>query len=320
MNENVHPKLFISYSWDCEDNNNHMNWVLKLATNLRMHGVDVYLDQWDARLGNDLAFFMEQGLTSSQLVLCVCSENYVKKANSGKGGVGYEKRILSADLMSNINVNYIIPIIRNNQNKTLPHFLSGLKYADFSIDKDYLTTYTELLARIYNEDLKRKPELGNNPFSSTQTSCIISQLLNIQEVEFYNPTMCDIVKFDYKRNSGKYTIGEGDYKFTIKFSECGCNSIYCYRDHILRIGYNPKFKSFPEPQDFQEFDYTSRCKSLLVGEVLILENHMHKFAAIKILSVKKNNVDIDHLVEFSYKIYNDIELVNMKVNLTNNIN
>ena len=143
-----------------------MNWVLKLATDLRKHGVDVFLDQWDARLGNDLAFFMEQGLTSSQLVLCICSENYVRKANLGKGGVGYEKRILSADLMSGTNIDYIIPIIRNNKNKTLPNFLSGIKYADFSVDENYLSIYTELLARIYNEDLKRKPDLGNNSFSS----------------------------------------------------------------------------------------------------------------------------------------------------------
>lgn len=310
MNSINHPKLFISYSWDCEENKNHKNWVLKLATDLRRHGVDVYLDQWDARLGNDLAFFMEQGLTTSQLVLCVCSENYVKKANLGKGGVGYEKRILSADLMSNTNVDYIIPIIRNNQNKTLPHFLSGIKYADFSKDEDYLSIYTELLARIYDEDLKHKPKLGNNPFSSTQTSHVISQLLHIQEVEFNNPAMSGIVKFDYKRNNGNFTIGDSLYKFTLSFSEGGDNSIYCYKDYILRIGYNPEFNSFPDSCDFYKFDFTSRYKRLLVGEILILENQMHKFAVIKIISIKTNNVDIDHLVEFSYKIYNDIELVN----------
>ena len=319
MNDIEHPKLFISYSWDSKENNNHMSWVLKLATDLRRHGVDVYLDQWDARLGNDLAFFMEQGLTTSQLVLCICSENYVTKANLGKDGVGYEKRILSADLMSNINTDYIIPIIRNNQNKKLPIFLSGFKYADFSKDEDYLSSYTELLARIYNEDLNHKPELGNNPFSSKRMSCVISQKLKIQEVEFYNPILNGTVKFDYKRNSGKFIIGDGIYKFILKFSGCGYNSIHCYNDYILHIGYNPEFKEFPEPNDFQKFDYTSRCKSLLVGEILVLENRMHKFAAIKILSVKKNNVDIDHLVEFSYKIYNDIELVSLNGQQTDNI-
>lgn len=35
----------------------------------------------------------------------------------------------------------------------------------------------------------------------------------------------------------------------------------------------------------------------------VLENSNNRFAAIKILKVKKNNVDIDHLLEFEYKIY-----------------
>lgn len=46
-------KTFISYAWDSEE---HKNWVLKLASDLRRHGVDTILDQWDVRLGNDLPF------------------------------------------------------------------------------------------------------------------------------------------------------------------------------------------------------------------------------------------------------------------------
>ena len=69
-------KAFISYAWDSEE---HNEWVLKLASDLRRHGVDVILDQWDARLGNDLSFFMEQGLTASHFVLCVCNDKYIKK-------------------------------------------------------------------------------------------------------------------------------------------------------------------------------------------------------------------------------------------------
>lgn len=41
-------KAFISYAWDNEE---HKNWVLKLASDLRHHGIDAILDQWDARLG-----------------------------------------------------------------------------------------------------------------------------------------------------------------------------------------------------------------------------------------------------------------------------
>lgn len=48
------------------------------------------------------------------MVLCVCSEDYVNKANSGIGGTGYESMIISQDLLSNVNLKYIIPIVRNN--------------------------------------------------------------------------------------------------------------------------------------------------------------------------------------------------------------
>lgn len=51
------PKVFISYSWDTEGENlEHKKWVLDLATKLRFHGVDVTLDQFDLRLGDDLPF------------------------------------------------------------------------------------------------------------------------------------------------------------------------------------------------------------------------------------------------------------------------
>lgn len=303
MNDTNNPKVFISYSWDNEKNDDHKNWVKKLATDLIRHGVDVILDQWDVRLGNDLAFFMEQGLTKSQLVICICSEQYAAKANQQKGGVGYEKRIMCADLISDANKDYIIPIIRNNPEKVRPTFLKGLRYADFTNDTNYVSSYGDLLARIYNEDLKQKPILGENPFKSSKISEKINLITTLQGVEFCNPASEGIVEFDYKRNSGRYTIGGGIYSFVLAFSECGFDSIYCYRDHIRRIGYNPQYTDFPNSDKLADFDYTSRCKSLHIGEILTLENSNSQFAAIKILGIRKNKVDIGHLVKFSYKIY-----------------
>ena len=111
------PKLFISYS---HDNKEHKEWVKKLATDLRQYmGVDVILDQWDLRFGGDLSLFMEQGVSESSLVMCVCSDTYIQKANKGIGGSGYEKMILTRDLIQNTNVDYIIPVMRCNQNKEL---------------------------------------------------------------------------------------------------------------------------------------------------------------------------------------------------------
>ena len=99
--------LFISYSHDSEE---HKEWVAKLASNLLSHGVDVILDRWDLRLGDDLLFFMENGLSKSNLVLVICSSLYVEKANAGKCGTGYEKRILSADMLSGEKKNFIIQL------------------------------------------------------------------------------------------------------------------------------------------------------------------------------------------------------------------
>ena len=297
-------KAFISYAWDSDE---HNNWVLKLATDLRRHGIDVILDQWDARLGNDLPFFMEQGLTDSHFVLCICSDKYIEKANGGIGGAGYEKRIIASEMMNNSDKRYIIPIIKgNSRTEKVPTFLSGLKYVDFD-NRNYFDCYQELLERIYDEDIKKKPPLGENPFVSTTISDQITSKLKKEKITFQNPVFVGKVSFDYKRNSGSFTIGEGDYMFKTKWSECGHNSIHCYRDHVFRLGYNPTFKDFPTPDEFINFDFSSRAKSVNVGEIVLLENHKHKFAALKILNVVRKSEDIGHLLEFEYKIYKIIE-------------
>ncbi len=88
------PRVFVSYSHDSEV---HKDWVLKLATDLRRNGVDASLDRWDVSPGGDISGFMERGLRGADRVVVVCSEKYVKKANAGEGGVGYEKMIVTAE-------------------------------------------------------------------------------------------------------------------------------------------------------------------------------------------------------------------------------
>lgn len=301
--ESMTKTAFISYSWDNEE---HKDWTRKLASDLRRHGVDVILDQWDARLGNDLTFFMEQGLTASHFVLCICSDKYIPKANGGIGGVGYEKRILAAEMMNGSNKRFVIPIIKgNSQANKLPIFLAGLKYVDFD-NGSYYDNYRELLERIYDEDVKKKPPLGCNPFVSTAISDQITTKLNIEKIEFHNPSLKGKVSFDYKRNSGSYTIGEGDYVFATSWSECGTNTIHCYRDDIYRLGYNPNYTEFPSPNEFINFDFSSRSKAVHVGEIVLLENHNHKFAALRITKVVTRMEDLNHLLEFEYKIYKDV--------------
>ena len=57
------PKVFISYSWTSEEYRNH---VIEFATQLRNHGVDVVLDAWDLKPGQDMYVFMEQCVTNKK--------------------------------------------------------------------------------------------------------------------------------------------------------------------------------------------------------------------------------------------------------------
>jgi hypothetical protein len=160
----VIPKVFISYSHDSQD---HKKWVLDFSTRLRNNGVDATLDQWDLKPGDDLPHFMEHGLASADRVLMVCTEKYVEKANSGAGGVGYEKMIVTADLLKTIDSNKVIPLVRQSGGTAVPSFLRSKLFLDFSRSDQFEFSFDELIRTLHNSPLFEKPPVSNNPFVST---------------------------------------------------------------------------------------------------------------------------------------------------------
>ncbi|KMV28345.1 SEFIR domain-containing protein [Photobacterium swingsii] len=156
------PKVFISYS---HDNEEHKDWVYKLATDLMAKGIDTILDQWDLELGANLPKFMENGLHDSDRVLVVCTDNYNSKSNNSLGGVGFENTILTTELMYNQQTTKFIPIIRSvsSQQKT-PRCLASRLYIDFSNDEYIDDSFNQLVHEIYGLKLRPKPKLGKNPF------------------------------------------------------------------------------------------------------------------------------------------------------------
>jgi hypothetical protein len=161
------PKVFISYSHDSLE---HKKWVLDLAIRMRNNGIDAIIDQWELKPGDDLPHFMEKNLEDSDSILMICSEKYVLKANSGTGGVGYEKMIITSTLLSNIDENKIIPIIKQESTNSVPTFLKTKLYLDFSKDDDYEFSFDELIRKIHKSPLYIKPVIGNNPFKNNQNT------------------------------------------------------------------------------------------------------------------------------------------------------
>jgi hypothetical protein len=159
------PAVFISYSHDSQE---HKQWVLDLATRLRSSGVDAILDQWELGPGSDLPQFMEQNLARASRVLMICTERYVEKANGGVGGVGYEKMIVTADLLRRIGSNRVIPIVRQAGSVQLPTFLGTKMYIDLSTEDLFESGMDQLLRDLLSAPLFVKPPLGSDPFKVTK--------------------------------------------------------------------------------------------------------------------------------------------------------
>jgi hypothetical protein len=156
------PKVFISYSHDTPQ---HKDWVRNLASGLRNNGIDAVLDQWDLSPGQDMAAFMAGGIQTADRVLLICTSPYVSKAEGGTGGVGYERLVVTAEVIGSINTIKFIPIVRNNAGACkVPNFLGPRMYIDFSNDAEYPIKLEELMREIHQAPAVVRPPLGDNPF------------------------------------------------------------------------------------------------------------------------------------------------------------
>ncbi|MBF0564735.1 MAG: toll/interleukin-1 receptor domain-containing protein [Nitrospirae bacterium] len=158
MNGEKIRKVFISYSHDSDA---HKAWVLKLATDLWHRGVEAILDHWHLRLGRDLNTFMQKGVSDSDRVLMICTETYVKKANEGSVGVGYEGFIINREVAKNIDTDKFIPIFIDNPRLKLPDFIGRPLGVDFAKEEQYLTNLERLVHEIY--EIINIPTLGKPP-------------------------------------------------------------------------------------------------------------------------------------------------------------
>jgi hypothetical protein len=160
------PKVFISYSWTSDE---HADWVLDLATRLRRSSsVDVVLDRWDLKPGQDKFKFMEQMSTDPtvQRVLVICDKRYAERADARLGGVGTESTIISQEVYNQVAQEKFIPIVAErdlNDEPFLPVFLKSRLYIDLSDPRRYEAGYEELVLAIGGQRPHVKPPLGKAP-------------------------------------------------------------------------------------------------------------------------------------------------------------
>ncbi len=166
MAEKAAPKVFISYSWGSEE---HQQKVLEIATRLMQNGVQVVIDKWNLRPGNDLLAFMETSVNDPTIthVLVLCDAAYQKKADERRqgSGVSTETRLLGPDLFkSPTTQEKIVPVVLEkdaNNHACVPAWITGV--LAIHLTPGFEEGFSMLLRHLFNEPLHVPPPLGPRP-------------------------------------------------------------------------------------------------------------------------------------------------------------
>lgn len=156
------PKVFISYAWA------NKNFVLRFAQDLTKDGIDVIIDEWNLKPGNDKYAFMESMVRDKTIerVLIMCDRVYKERADNRQGGVGDETVIISPQLYQEMEQTKFVPIVLEHDdegNPCKPIYINSRIHFDFSSEDNYEYNYLQLLRFLYSEPYYIKPKIGQKP-------------------------------------------------------------------------------------------------------------------------------------------------------------
>lgn len=143
------PTVFISYSWTPVENQRK---VFDLVGKLSADGINVIYDKADLHPGQDMGYFMERAITNHEIdnVLVICNRDYAEKANTRRGGVGYEAEIILSEVLSEPLQRRVIPVVIETDERGTAYLPTSLK-SRFYIDLTTENGYNELLDAIWQK-------------------------------------------------------------------------------------------------------------------------------------------------------------------------
>lgn len=159
MDEIKNPRVFISYTGE---NMTNRGWVKEFATQLRKNGINARVDLFHLKPGQDLPQWMTNELIMADKVLLICDKYYVEKADSRKGGVGWEAMIIQGDMLAQNHSDKYMCIVREESiDQAMPIFMKS-RYALQWVETDFTgKKFTELLYFLF--DCNLEPEIGPIP-------------------------------------------------------------------------------------------------------------------------------------------------------------
>lgn len=159
------PRVFISYSWSSPG---HQARIRQWAEQLVSDGIDVVLDVWDLKEGDDKYAFMESMVVDKSVthVLVFSDSAYAAKADARKAGVGTESQIISGNVYSKVQQSKFIPIaceFDDAGEPYLPTYFQSRIWIDFSSPEAANENWEQLVRLLYGKPAHEKPSLGRAP-------------------------------------------------------------------------------------------------------------------------------------------------------------
>lgn len=185
------PNVFISYAWTSDS---FTASVLELAKRLVHDGIDVVVDKWDLKEGQDKYQFMEKTVVDSGIdkVLIICNSKYTDRADQREGGVGDETVIITPEVYRDTAQTKFIPILFEKDGSgvaLIPKYLGSRIYIDLSPNDDnqtYEKNYEQLLRNIWQSPQYEKPKLGKKPAwldSKDSNTVVLNRLIQTYKSE-----------------------------------------------------------------------------------------------------------------------------------------
>ena len=102
--------------------------------------------------------------------------------------------------------------------------------------------------------------------------------------------------FDYSNNDGKFTIGKDEYLFTTEWSKASNRSIHAYSDpsNIDSIARIKAPCTLSKEKLTGEYDFSSRCRTPNIGDIIIWKNIFGNYAATPIIAISDDTRGANH--------------------------
>lgn len=192
-------KVFTCYKWEDDA---HNQWVKRLATDLRMTGIDAKLDVWDVRLGDSFTAYMTSMIAEADVVLFIVTTGSVAavedSTNRGRG-VKFELQYATARRIAGEKMR-LIGVHRGGE--VTVSYLRDDKHADFRDDSKYEASLQELVDDLLEKD--KRPPLGTQ--TNLDSTKDMSEALKITDRE---REMQKAIKILFADDSEAYRIDIG---------------------------------------------------------------------------------------------------------------